>query len=157
RNNLAVLPAQAVGGLSCLDRTNTPPQLLPEHDDAAICGPQMLQAVDSNGSLTDLGLVVARLPLPHLVGISGELAGEHDVTISPPRRRGAWGLAHMPELNEHSIGVVHGHNPAAHHGAAKGVLLMAIFPDRGYLLQIRQDVFHHARPDIVPHSAGRHI
>ena len=34
---------------------------------------------------------------------------------------------------------------------------MAIFPDRGHLLQVGQDVFHHARPDIVPHSARRHI
>src|SRR5262249_13929512 len=96
RNNLAGLPTQAVGSLPCLDCTNTPPELLPEHDDTAICGPQVLQAVDSNGSLTDLGLVVAGLPLARPVGISGELAGEHDVTVSPPRRRGVWGLAHVP-------------------------------------------------------------
>src|ERR671935_824904 len=62
-DNLASFPAQAVGSLPCLDRANTPPELLPKHDDAAICGPQMLQAVDGNGPLTDLGLIVAGLSL----------------------------------------------------------------------------------------------
>ena len=117
----------------------------------------MLQAVDGNGPLTDLGLIVAWLPLARLVGISGELAWEHDVTIGPPRWRGVWSLAHVPEFDEHSAGVVHGHNPAAHHGAAEGMLLVAIFPDWGHLLQVRHDVFHHARPDIVSHAARRHI
>src|SRR5216683_8048100 len=78
RNNLAGFPAQAVGSLPCLDRAHTPPELLPEHDDAAICGPQVLQAVDGNGPLTDLGLVVAGLPLARLVSISSELTGKHD-------------------------------------------------------------------------------
>src|SRR5213593_1771798 len=69
-NNLAGFPAQAVGSLPCLHRANTPPELLPEHDDAAIRGPQMLQAVDGNGPLTDLGLIVAGLLLARLVGFS---------------------------------------------------------------------------------------
>src|SRR2546428_11733604 len=131
RNNLAGFPAQAVGSLPCLDSANTSPELLPEHDDAAIRGPQMLQAVDGNGPLTDLGLIVAGLPLARLVGISGELAGEHDVTIGPPRWRGAWSLADVPKFDEHGTGVVHGHNPAAHPGTAEGILLVAIFPDWG--------------------------
>src|SRR5262245_26012118 len=96
-NNLAGFPAQAIGRLPCLHSANTPPELLPKHDDTAICGPQVLQAMDGNGPLTDLGLVVAGLPLARLVGVSGELTGEHDVTISPPRWRGTWGLAHVPE------------------------------------------------------------
>src|SRR5712691_2959839 len=74
RNNLAGFPAQAVGSLPGLHRANPPPELLPEHDDAAIRGPQMLQAVDGNGPLTDLGLIVAWLPLACLIGTSGELA-----------------------------------------------------------------------------------
>src|SRR4051812_15896538 len=73
RDNLAGFPAQAVGSLPCLDRANTPPELLPKHDDTAICGPQVLQAVDGNRPLTDLGLIVAGLPLARLVGISSEL------------------------------------------------------------------------------------
>ena len=89
RNNLAGFLAQAVRSLPCLDGANTPPELLPEHNDAAIRRPQVFQAVDSNRPLTDLGLVVAGLPLARLVGISGELAGEHDVAIGPPCRRGA--------------------------------------------------------------------
>ena len=121
----------------------------------AIGGPKVLQAMDGNGPLTDLGLVVTGLPLARLVGVSGELAGEHDVTISPPRWCGTWGLAHVSEFEEHGIGVVHRHNPAVHHGTTEGMLLVAIFPDRGHLLQVRQDVFDHARPDIVPHAAGR--
>src|SRR5712691_12850156 len=76
RNNLAGFPAQAVGSLPCLDGANTPPELLPEHNDAAIRGPQVLQAVDGNRPLTDLCLVVAGLALACLIGISGELAGE---------------------------------------------------------------------------------
>src|SRR4030095_7012419 len=82
-NNFAGFPAQAIGSLPCLNSANTPPELLPKHDDTTICGPQVLQAMDSNGPLTDLGLVVTGLPLARLVGVSGELAGEHDVTISP--------------------------------------------------------------------------
>src|SRR5215475_486990 len=75
RDKLTGFPAQAIGSLPCLHRANTPPELLPEHDDAAIRGPQVLQAVDGNGSLTDLGLVVTGLPLARFVGISSELAG----------------------------------------------------------------------------------
>src|SRR5215471_6976975 len=62
-DKLAGLPAQAVGSLPRLYRTNTTSELLPEHDDTAICGPQVLQTMDGNGPLTDLGLVVAGLPL----------------------------------------------------------------------------------------------
>ena len=44
--------------------------------------------MDGDRPLTDLGLVVTGLPLARLVGVaSSELAGEHDVTIGPPRRR----------------------------------------------------------------------
>src|SRR5215813_13960811 len=71
RDQLVGFPAQALGSLPCLYRTNTAPELLPEHDDAAIRDPQVLQAVDGNRSLSDLGLIVAGLPLASLVGISG--------------------------------------------------------------------------------------
>src|SRR5262244_3354556 len=121
-----IVSLQYVGILPCLDSANTPPELLPEHNDAAICGPQVLQAVDGNGPLTDLGLVVAGLALARLIGICGELAGEHDVTIGPPRRGDIGGLAHVPEFKEHGAGIVHGHNPPAHHGAAEGMLLVAV-------------------------------
>src|SRR5262245_55226252 len=103
RDKFVGFPAQAVGSLPCLDCMNPPPEPLPEQNNAAICSPQMLQAVDGNGPLTDLGLIVAGLPLARLVGVSGKLTGGH-VSISPPHRRGAWGLAHVPELDEHSIG-----------------------------------------------------
>src|SRR5215475_15925425 len=72
RDKLVGFPAQALGSLPCLYRTNTTPELLPEHDDAAICGSQVLQTVDGNRPLTDLGLVVAGLPLARFVGIRGE-------------------------------------------------------------------------------------
>ena len=117
----------------------------------------MLQAVDGDRPLTDLGLVVAGLPLARLVGISGELAGEHDAAIRPPLGCDAGLLAHMPEFHEHGIGVVDGYYPTAHHGAAEGMLVVAILPDRGHLLEVRQDVFNHSRPDVVSHSAGRHV
>gem|GEM_PF-3908828 len=61
-NNFAGFPAQAIGSLPCLNGANTPPELLPKHDDTTICGPQVLQAMDSNGPLTDLGLVVTGFP-----------------------------------------------------------------------------------------------
>ena len=68
RNDLAGFPAQAIRSLTGLDGANAPPELLPEHDDAAIGGPQVLQAVDGDRPLTDLRLVVAGLPLTGLVG-----------------------------------------------------------------------------------------
>src|SRR6516165_12324818 len=92
RNNLPGFPAQAVRRLPGLDRTHPPPELLPEHNDTAIRDSQVLQAMNRNGPLRDLGLIVAGLALARLVGLSRELAGEHDGTIRPPRRRGFWGL-----------------------------------------------------------------
>ena len=61
-NNFAGFPAQAIGSLPCLNSANTPPELLPKHDDTTIRGPQVLQAMDGNGPLTDLGLVVTGFP-----------------------------------------------------------------------------------------------
>src|SRR5262245_50678371 len=136
RDKLAGFPAQAVGSLLCLDCVNPPPEPVPERNNASIRGPQMLQTVDGNGPLTNLGLIVTRLPLARLVGVSGKLAGGH-VSIRPPHRRGAWGLTHMPELNEHGMGVVRRHDPTAHHRTAEGMLLVTIFPDRAHLLQVR--------------------
>jgi hypothetical protein len=57
RHNPAGFPVQAVESLPCLDGANASPELLPEHSDAALHGPQVLQAVDSNRRLTDLGFI----------------------------------------------------------------------------------------------------
>jgi hypothetical protein len=57
------------------DRVNSTPKLLPEHDDPAVRGRQVLQAVNGDRSLTDLGFVIAGSPLT-LVGIGGELGRE---------------------------------------------------------------------------------
>jgi hypothetical protein len=54
---------------------NSTPKLLPEHDDPAVRGRQVLQAVNGDRSLTDLGFVIAGSPLT-LVGIGGELGRE---------------------------------------------------------------------------------
>ena len=99
----------------------------------------MLQSVDGDGPLRDLGLVVAGMPLAFLVGFRGELAGEHDAAIGPPRRGHAFSLADMPEFDEHGVRVVLRHDPAAHHRAAEGMLVAAIFPNRRHLLQVGQD------------------
>ena len=45
------------------------PDLLPEHGDAAIRGAQVLQGMDGDRPLPDLGFVVAGLPLTRLVGV----------------------------------------------------------------------------------------
>ena len=56
--------------------------------------------------------------------------------IGPPRGRDALGLAHVAEFEEHRVGVVHRHDPAAHHRAAERMLLVASLPDRSHLLQV---------------------
>src|SRR5713226_5687265 len=53
--------------------------------------------------------------------------------------------------------VVQWHDPAAHHRAAKRMLPVAVFPDRGHLLQVGQHGLDHPRPDIVPDPPGRDI
>ncbi len=63
----------------------------------------------------------------------------------------------MAQFDKHRVGVVHRHDPAAHHRSAEAVLLAAVFPDRRHLLQVGQDIFHHPRPDVVADPAGRDI
>src|SRR5207248_2329175 len=133
------------------------PDLVAEHGDAAIRRAEVLQAVDGDGPLRHLGLVVTGAPLTFLVGFRGELAGEHDAAIGPPSRGHTFGLADMPELDEHRVGVVLGHDPAAHHRAAEWMLLAAIFPNRSYLLQVGHDILDHPRPDVVPDPPGGDI
>ena len=67
-----ISPASGTGhrGLARLDGANAAPDLLPKHGDAAIRGAQMLQAMDGNRPLPDLGLIVAGLPLARLVGVA---------------------------------------------------------------------------------------
>src|ERR1700758_5875488 len=95
--------------------------LVSKHADSAVRGPEVLQTVDSDGTLRNLRLVVAGMPLPSLIGICRDLAREHDVAIRPPRRRNALRLADMSEFDEHRVVVIDGHNPAAHHRAAEGM------------------------------------
>src|SRR5262249_50863488 len=134
-------PRRAIGRFPGLHGADALPELVPEHDDPSIRGPEVLEAVDGDRALTDLGLVVAGLPLTRLVSIGGELAGEHDIAICPPVRCDARDIAHVPELDEQSVGVVDGYDPTAHHWPAEGMLALAILPDRRDLLEVRQDVF----------------
>jgi len=127
-------PAQAVWSSSALDPADAMAKPLPEHDDPAVRRAKVLQAVDGDRSLTDLGLVIAGLPLTRLIGIGGKLARGHDVAIRPPFRRDARRFAYMPEFDQQGIDIIHGHNPAAQHRTAEGMLLAAIFPDRSNLL-----------------------
>src|SRR6516162_10646140 len=57
----------------------------------------------------------------------------------------------MAEFDEHCIGVVLRHDPSAHHRTTEPMLLVAGLPDRGNLLQVRQNGFDHPRPDILSH------
>src|SRR5580693_8201314 len=88
-------------------------RLAPEHPDAAIGGADVLQSVDGDRPLRDLCLIVAGLPLTGLVGFGGQLARDHDRAIAPPRRRYAFGFAHVTKFDEHRISVVDRHDPAA--------------------------------------------
>src|SRR5215510_1676523 len=135
--NRAGIAVRPLGRLARLDRSDALPQLLAEHDDATIGGPEMLEAVNRDRPLTDLSLVVARSSLAHLVGLRRKLTGKHDIAIRPPIGCGALGLTHMPELDEHRVGIVDGNDPPTHHGAAERVLDVTVFPDRGDLLKIR--------------------
>src|SRR5262249_18685196 len=141
-----------------LHGTNTPADLLPKHDDPAIRGTQVLQTMDGDRPLPNLRLVISRATLTGLIGARfWELAGEHDVTVGPPGWRHSWRLADVAEFNEHRVGVVLRHNPTAHHGTAKGMLLMAIFPHRRHLLQVGQHRFDHPGPDVLAHAPGCNI
>src|SRR5208282_712367 len=153
----AGLVAQATGFIAFSDGPYAASDLVAERGDAAIGGAEVLQAVDRDRPLRDLGFEVTGVPLTFLVGFRGELAGEHDAAIGPPRRGHTVGLADMPELDEHRIGVVLGHDPAAHHRAAEWMLLAAVFPNRRHLLQVGHDILDHPRPDVVPNPAGGDI
>ena len=115
RDKLAGISAQAVGSLPCLDCVNPPPEPLPEHNDAAIRGPQMLQVVDGNGPLTDLSFIVTGLPLARLVGVE-RVAGRGAIWSPLAHHAGV-----VPEVSltcrssmSMVVGVVRRHNPAAH-------------------------------------------
>jgi len=112
----------------------------------------MLQSVDGDWPLRDLCLIVAGPPLTGLLRIRGKPAGEHNRAIGPPRGCDAFGLADMAEFDEHGIGVILRHDPAAHHWATERMLAVAILPDRTHLLQVRQDRFYHSDPDVALHS-----
>src|SRR5262249_28090494 len=58
----------------------------------------------------------------------------------------------MAEFDEHRVGVVEWHDPAAHHWTAEGMLPVAVLPDRSHLLQVGQDHLHHSDPDIRRYS-----
>src|SRR3984893_255750 len=133
RDDFAGAMAQPDGVAAGADGPDAASDLIAEHADAALRRAEVLQAVDRDRPLRDLGLVVAGVPLTFLVGIRGELAGEHDVAVGPPFRGPTFGLADMPELDEHCVRVVLGHDPAAHHRATEGMLLAAIFPNRRHL------------------------
>src|SRR5262249_23069697 len=150
------IPVETLRIVPGLHGTNTPADLLPKHDDPTIRGTQVLQTMDGDGPLPDLGLVIPGATLTGLVRVRfWQLAGEHDVTVGPPGGCDSWRLAHMAEFDEHRVGVVLRHNPTAHHGTVKGVLLMAIFPHRRYLLQVGQHGFDHAGPDVLAHAPRR--
>src|SRR5580765_352867 len=154
RNDGPRVSTEALRVLSCLNGANAPPDLLSEHRDPAIRGSQVLQPMDGDRPLSDLRLIVSRAALTRLIGSAfRELAGEHDVAVGPPGRRDAVGLAHAAEFDEHRAGVVLGHNPGAHQGAAKGMLPVAVFPDRRHLLQVGQHRFDHPGPDVLAHSS----
>ena len=65
------LPARAVGYSPVLGRADAAPKLLPEHGDPAVRGSKVLQAVNCNWPLADLGLVVAGSPLTGFLAIGG--------------------------------------------------------------------------------------
>ena len=69
---------------------------------------------------------------------------------SAHHRRGALGLAHVPELDEHRVGVVLGHDPPAHHRPAERMDRDARPPVGRDLLEIGQDVLHHAAQTLSP-------
>src|SRR5262249_18669212 len=114
--------------------------------------------MDGDWPLPNLRFVISGATLTGLIGVRfWKLAGEHDVTVGPPGRRDFWCLADVAKFDEHRMGVVLRHNPTAHHGTAKGMLLMAIFPHWGHLLQVGQHRFDHPSPDVPAHAPGRDI
>src|ERR1700732_4015827 len=125
--------AQATGFIACSDGPDAASDVVTEHAHPAIRRADVLKPMDRDGPLRDLGLVVAGVPLTFLVGFLGELAGEHDVAVGPPCRGPAFGLTDMPELDEHCVRVVLGHDPAAHHWATEGMLLVTVFPNWRHL------------------------
>ena len=142
-------PAQAVGVAAFLDGAYTSPDVPPKHTDLAVSGAQMLQIVDGNGPLSDLRLIISGATLAGLVRVGvWKLAREHDGAIGPPLR-GALRLTHVSKFDEHRVGIIHRHDPAAHHGPTEGMLAHAIFPNRRHLLQVGRNDFYHPGPDVL--------
>ena len=110
--------------------------------------------MDGDGPLADLGFVVGRLALLvfQVLG-DGELGGQHLLPVDPPCRCAFFINGDVAELQQHGVGVVLRHDPAAHHRPVEFVRALAVFPDGRHLLQVGHDVFHHAHPDVVAHAA----
>src|SRR5580658_5299394 len=96
RTDRAGLTAEAKGIPTGLHSPRTAPQLIAEHADPAVGLRQMLEPVNGDRPLRNLRFEVARPPLSFLRGISSKLTRQHNLAISPPRRRDALGFADMP-------------------------------------------------------------
>jgi hypothetical protein len=64
----AVVTAQTNGFVSCFDGPYAASDLVAKHADAAICSAEVLQAVDGDGPLRDLGFIVPGVALACLAG-----------------------------------------------------------------------------------------
>src|SRR5262245_26767730 len=85
RHDGARLSTEALRRFTGLHGANAPTDLLSEHDDPAIGGPQMLEGMDGDRPLADLRFVVSRTALTGLVRVGGrQLTGEHDAAVGPP-------------------------------------------------------------------------
>src|SRR5580698_7171875 len=101
----------------------------------------MLQAVNGDRPLRDLRLKIAWPTLSVLIGVSRKLTWQHDLAISPPRGRDAFGVADMAVFDQHGVGVVERDDPAAHHRPAERMLVLTVLPYRCDLLQVGQHCF----------------
>jgi hypothetical protein len=73
RDDGAFFAAQIREGMAVPDGPNAAPDQVAEYADPAIGGAEMLQAVDGDGSLRDLRLIIAGMPLTFLIGSRGDL------------------------------------------------------------------------------------
>ena len=156
RGNDRIGTKEALGVGAGRYRVDPPLELAAEHRNAAVAGTEMLEVVDGDRPLPDLGLVVTRLALTFFVDVAArQLGRQHQVAIEPPGRYTLGVLGHMTELEEHGGRVVDRDDPPGHHRPAETVGDFAGLPDRRDLLDVRQHDLDHAHPGTVPAVAER--
>jgi hypothetical protein len=135
-------PVYGVGAI--LYRMNTPPDHVPQHDDAPVSGSQMLQAVPGDAPVdARLRIVVARDTLPLLIGALPVLP---EAGIAPQFLP----LRSSPEADLHGVGIVNRHRPRGRRRTIDGGPFGHRVRIRRELVNVGRNEVGDAHPYLIP-------